>query len=509
MGTIHIVGLGPGDAGLITLDAFRLMQEAERLILRTAVHPSVGYLDKNGITYEALDRFYETDASFEDVYADIAAYVLEAAAATDVVYAVPGSPVVAERTVVLLESEGEKKGVPVIVHPGMSFLEVMYTRLRFDPVNGVTIIDSSDAGNIPRDLQTPLIITQVYDQRVASDVKLSLMDIYGDEYKGVLVYHISLPDEEIRPIALYELDRCQTIDHLTSLFLPEAPAAAALPVEDDMETSKEELPFDMMPLVDVMAQLRGEHGCPWDKAQTHQTLRRFLLEEVYEMLDAIDQNDIDGIREELGDVLYQVVIHARIAEENGLFSAQDIVNDICKKMIRRHPHVFTAGALEKSSGSMVNWDRLKQGERRQQHEHLLDGVVQGLPSLLAAYKLQEKSAKVGFEWDTAAAVVAKVHEEWNEFLDAVQEGNADHMEEEAGDLLFVLANLCRRYQLEPECALHRANSKFRRRFSFVEDCVHKTGKEWSSFTLTELDAFWNKAKEEERKTANRVVSHNG
>lgn len=260
------------------------------------------------------------------------------------------------------------------------------------------------------------------------------------------------------------------------------------------------MPFDMTPIIDVMAKLRGEHGCPWDKAQTHQTLRRFLLEEVYEMLDAIDQQDVQGIREELGDVLYQVVIHARIAEEQGLFSAQDVVKDIAEKMIRRHPYVFGEKSLENIGASMLNWDRLKQGEQRQHHTHLLDGVVKGLPSLLQAYKLQEKAAKVGFEWNEIDEVFDKFQEEWQELRSAIKEQELDHIEEEAGDVLFVFANICRRLKIEPECALHRANTKFRRRFSYVEERVQSSSRSWSDFSLDELDSFWNEAKMIERKS---------
>lgn len=258
------------------------------------------------------------------------------------------------------------------------------------------------------------------------------------------------------------------------------------------------MPFDMKPIVDVMDRLRGPQGCPWDKKQTHVSLRRYLLEEVYEMLDAIDTGDIEGIREELGDILYQIVIHARIGQEKGLFCAQDIVSDISKKMIRRHPHVFGEKRVENNSMSMVNWDRLKQGEQRQHHAHIVDGVVKGLPSLLQAYKLQEKAGKVGFEWEDAEGVWQKFDEEWQEWKEAVAEGDKGHMEEEAGDVMFVFANLCRRYSIEPECALRRANSKFRRRFSYVEDCVHRSQREWSDFTLDELDAFWDEAKRLER-----------
>ena len=262
--------------------------------------------------------------------------------------------------------------------------------------------------------------------------------------------------------------------------------------------AKEQLPFDLMPLTDVTARLRREDGCPWDRSQTHRTLRRYLIEEVYEMLDAIDSDDIDGIREELGDILYQVAIHARIAEEKGFFSAQDVVKDITNKMIRRHPYVFSQKSLENIGTSMLNWDRLKQGEQRQQHAHLLDGVVPGLPSLLTADKLQEKAAKVGFDWPDVEGAWEKFQEEWTEFRQALDEGEPVHAEEEAGDVLFVFADLCRRYHIEPECALHRANSKFRRRFAHVEDRVNRSGRPWEAFSLDELDSFWQEAKRIER-----------
>ena len=237
--------------------------------------------------------------------------------------------------------------------------------------------------------------------------------------------------------------------------------------------AKEQLPFDLMPLTEVTARLRREDGCPWDRSQTHRTLRRYLIEEVYEMLDAIDNDDIDGIREELGDILYQVAIHARIAEEKGLFSAQDIVKDITNKMIRRHPYVFSQKSLENIGTSMLNWDRLKQGEQRQQHAHLLD-------------------------WPDVEGVWEKFQEELTEFRQALDEGDPVHAEEEAGDVLFVFADLCRRYHIEPECALHRANSKFRRRFAHVEDRVNRSGRPWEAFSLDELDSFWQEAKRIER-----------
>ena len=309
-------------------------------------------------------------------------------------------------------------------------------------------------------------------------------------------------EEMYRPVVNYLVKTSYVRDVVHTV--PGGPAMAEKVRQMIDDALKEEaaqghMPFDMTPIVDVMARLRGPNGCPWDIAQTHRTLRRFLLEEVYEMLDAIDQGDDVGMREELGDVLYQVVIHARIGEEEGLFSAQDIVGDITEKMIRRHPHVFSEKSLENKGESVLNWDRLKQGEKRQHHDQMLDGVVKGLPSLLQAYKLQEKAAKVGFDWDKDEDVLAKLDEEWQEFQEALQEQDGDHAEEEAGDVLFVFANVCRHFHIEPECALHRANSKFRRRFSHVEQRVKESGRSWNEFSLDELDSFWKEAKDLERR----------
>ena len=309
-------------------------------------------------------------------------------------------------------------------------------------------------------------------------------------------------EETYRPVVDYLVKTSYVRDVVHTV--PGGPAMAEKVRQMIDDALKEEaaqghMPFDMMPIVDVMARLRGPNGCPWDIAQTHRPLRRFLLEEVYEMLDAIDQGDDAGMREELGDVLYQVVIHSRIGEEEGLFSAQDIVRDITEKMIRRHPHVFSEKSLENKGESVLNWDRLKQGEKRQHHDQMLDGVVKGLPSLLQAYKLQEKAAKVGFDWDKDEDVLAKLDEEWQEFQEALQEQDGDHAEEEAGDVLFVFANVCRHFHIEPECALHRANSKFRRRFSHVEQRVKESGRSWNEFSLDELDSFWKEAKDLERR----------
>ncbi len=486
MGTIYIAGLGPGEPGLITTETAALLHAGKRVILRTAVHPTTAWLDEEQIPYEHCDAMYEEGRTFEEIYNAIVEYIWQCSKTEDVVYVVPGSPLVAERTVVLLREKGKESGRQVTILSGMSFLEVLYTAVGLDPVQGVQIIDSKDADTLPLEISSPLIVTQVYSKAVASQVKLALMDRYGDEHEALLVYHLSLPDEKIRRIQLYELDRIDEIDHLTSVVM----------LGKTPEKAEE---FSLSPLADVVAELRSEHGCPWDKLQTHSTLRRYLLEEVYEMLEAIDTQDIDNLREELGDILLQIIFHSRLAEEAGYFTVQDVIQDICDKMVRRHPHVFGKITLENTAEIMVNWDTLKQQEKKGQRKCVLDGVSKGLPSLLQALKLQEKAAKVGFDWQNAKEVQEKVFEEWQEITDAVQEKDAVHMEEEGGDLLFAIVNWLRWLRIEPETALHKANIKFRRRFSHVEARVTASGKTWDSFTLAELDQFWNEAKAAEKR----------
>ncbi|MBQ1867310.1 MULTISPECIES: SAM-dependent methyltransferase [Selenomonas] len=220
MATITVVGLGPGRAGLITRESWELMEKAERLVLRTRIHPTVEALETAGMVFSTYDGFYDEAADFETLYRKIAADLLARAAAEgDIVYAVPGSPLVAERTVVLLRELGRESAVTVDIRPGMSFVEVMYTRLGIDPIDGLTIIDAEDVETLKEKPAQSLVITQVYNQQIASDTKLMLMDLYPDEYEVMYIHNLALPDESIRQIPLYELDRQKDVDHLTSLFI--------------------------------------------------------------------------------------------------------------------------------------------------------------------------------------------------------------------------------------------------------------------------------------------------
>ena len=251
--------------------------------------------------------------------------------------------------------------------------------------------------------------------------------------------------------------------------------------------------FDISPLTDVMRILREPGGCPWDREQNHRSIRQNFIEEVYEFLEAVDADDVDGMREELGDVLMQVVFHARMAQEAGRFDLQDVIDEVVDKLIRRHPHVFGNLDVENSAEVLKNWDAIKKTEKTERAS-VLDGVTKDLPGLLRAYKLQHKAAKVGFDWEKPEDCWAKVEEEIRELREAQAEGDKAHIEEEYGDLLFAMVNYGRQIGVEGEVAINACNNKFECRFRDVEKQVQESGKDWKEFSLDELEALWQEAK---------------
>lgn len=480
MGKITVTGLGPGEFGLITLDTWERMQAAECLLLRTAKHPTTEEIKKRGVQFASYDDFYERGESFEQVYQSIAAdLICRAKQGQELVYAVPGSPLVAERTVVLLREMAAKEAVCLEILPGMSFAEVLYVRLGVDPIEGVTIVDAADLGALPS-LPTGLIVTQVYNAQVASDTKLSLMENFPDEHEVMLLQNLGLPDEKIRPVKLYEIDRQDGIDHLTSLYVPAMP-----------ETASSD--FSIEPLQELLVKLRSPGGCPWDIVQTHPSLRSNLIEEAYEVVEAIDLEDADLLCEELGDLLLQIVFHARMAEETGSFSMQTVIDGVMDKLIRRHPHVFGEISLESAGAVVLQWDAIKRQEKKERIS-LLDGIPKEFPALMTAQKMQHKASKAGFDWKDIAPVWGKLREEAEELREAVEKKDPEAVEEELGDLLFSAVNLSRFLKVDAEVALQRTNQKFRSRFLQVEAAVKNSGKDWKAFSLAELDVFWEEAK---------------
>jgi tetrapyrrole methylase family protein/MazG family protein/ATP diphosphatase len=257
-------------------------------------------------------------------------------------------------------------------------------------------------------------------------------------------------------------------------------------------------------LVNVMARLRAPGGCPWDREQTYESLAPYLLEEAFESFDAIHdatEGKPENLREELGDLLLQIIFHSQIAEELGDFTIEDVCAAITKKMILRHPHVFGDKKLDTATDVLDNWDELKRAEREitkkeeKPKDSILDDVPLAFPALIEANKLTKKAAKVGFDWENAEQIFDKLNEEVEELKAEISAGKNGKTEEEIGDLLFVVVNLARRLDVEPETALKKTNRKFRRRFKFIESELKKRSKTFAESDLAEMDALWNEAKE--------------
>ena len=477
--TLTILGLGPGSIDDLTRRAWHTLETAQTVYLRTSRHPSAPWLP-SGPRYESFDAVYESTAQFEQVYAEIVNRVLAAARQGDVVYAVPGDPLVAEATVIALLEQAAQAQIPVEVVSGVSFVEPTLRLLGIDALDGLQLIDALTVAVMhhpPLNPDTPALLAQVYSRDVASDVKLTLMNEYQDDFQVALIHAAGTAQAVVEWLPLYEIDQSERIGHLTSLYIP---ARGGM-------TSFEQFQ-------EIIAHLRAPEGCPWDREQTHKSLRPYLLEEAHEVLEAIDADDIPALTEELGDLLLQIVLHTQIAIDDGEFRMGDVLSAINAKMIARHPHVFGDVSVGNAAEVVTNWEAIKKREHAEKgirRDSLLDSVPKGLAALMQANEYQRKAAKPGFDWPNVEDVIAKVREEFDEVLEATSD---DHRAEEIGDLLFALVNWARWLHIDPETALRETNAKFYRRFHHIEITLAEQGRAMTDCTLAELDAIWNEAK---------------
>ncbi|MCL6572948.1 MAG: nucleoside triphosphate pyrophosphohydrolase, partial [Bacillus sp. (in: Bacteria)] len=466
---IEILGLGAGDLEQLPVGVYKklLQAKASPIYLRTKEHPVVLDLEKEGLTYTSFDSIYEKHDQFEQVYEEIVQTLVEKAQEASIIYAVPGHPLVAERTVQLLLDYGRKNDVEVIIGGGQSFIDALFSSLKIDPIEGFQLLDGTSLLAAQLQIDQHIIISQVYDQFIASNVKLTLMEKLPDDYLVHIVTAAGSKNEHIEKVPLHELDRNVSINNLTSVYIP--------PVQEEQILLK-----NFSKLREIIAVLRGPNGCPWDKEQTHESLKKYLIEETYEVIEAINSEDVDNTIEELGDVLLLVMLHAQIGEDDGYFSIDDIIEGISAKMIRRHPHVFGEGKAENADEVVRNWQEIKKLEKGEApaSSSLLSGVSMALPNLLRAYELQKKAAKVGFDWQEITPALEKVKEELEEFvseLDGTEEGLV-RAKGEFGDLLFSFVNVARFLKIHPEEALFETNEKFTRRFHYVAEMVQESGR---------------------------------
>jgi len=485
--TVTVVGLGPGGHEHVTAETRRAIERIPHRYLRTARHPSAD-LVPDAATF---DHLYESADRFDDVYAAIVdALVAAAHEHGEVLYAVPGSPLVLERSVQALRADDR---VRCDVLPAMSFLDVAWARLGIDPVEaGVRLVDGHEFATAAAGATGPLLIAHTHADWVLSDIKLAVEEAEGDE-PVVILQRLGTPDELITHTTWSELDRAVEPDHLTCVYVPHlgTPVGAGYVRFHQLARTLRE-------------------RCPWDREQTHASLVPYLVEETFELVDALSALDPDdpatdeALIEELGDLLYQIEFHATIAEQEGRFSIADVTAGIHDKLVRRHPHVFGDVAADDAGTVVANWEQIKRAEKGR--TSVFDGVARSLPALAYGQQLARKAAKVGFDWPDVAGPLAKVDEELAELRDAIRSGDAARIADELGDVVFAVVNVARHAGVDAEVAAREAAGKFRRRFEAVEALAAARGIDLHArVDIAVLDALWDEVKEREGQHGERAT----
>ncbi|MEQ1872846.1 MAG: nucleoside triphosphate pyrophosphohydrolase [Ilumatobacteraceae bacterium] len=477
---VVVVGIGPAGPEYVTEHTLGEIARVPHRYLRTARHPSA-LVVPNAITF---DDVYEAGDTFDDVYSTIIERLIEAAATHgEILYAVPGSPLILERTVRMLVDDPR---VECIVHPAMSFLDIAYARLGIDPIEAsVTLIDGHNFAIAAAGRSGPMLVAHAHANWVLNDIKLTVEGATGDEPVTILA-RLGAADECITQTTWAELDRTVEADHLTCLYIPRLAAPVAA---------------ELMRLHQLTRVLRER--CPWDQEQNHASLVRYLVEETYEVVDALqaleanDASTDDALVEELGDLLYQIEFHATIAEQEGRFTMADVAQRVHDKLVHRHPHVFPPAGGDRVVASdaatvKANWDDIKKKEKGR--TGAFDGLVNSQPALAYAEAVQQRAAKVGFDWPNVDGALPKIAEEAAEVRAAADSGDKARTHDELGDLLFAVVNVARHLGVEPETALRAATVKFRRRFEQVEALARERGIEMKLVGLETLDALWDQVK---------------
>jgi tetrapyrrole methylase family protein/MazG family protein len=463
--TITIVGLGL-NAGDLTDRTRALLSGPARVLLRTARCGAAGWMDERGLPYTGLDGLYDRADDFDALQDMILSEVERLAREGELVYGVLDlRDMSAER---LAAKYPEKTrlvpGVPV---------DGALTAYASGPADTAA---ACDIRSLQPSSDQAALIREITSRELASEVKLRLMERYPEETK------IKVSEGGIvREISLCQMDRLPEYDHRTSALIPAVPELTGL------------VRFGYDQLNAIVRRLRAPDGCPWDRKQTHESLRTNVVEEAYEVVDAIERGDMAALYDELGDLLLQAALHAEIAREHGEFSSDDVTSAICLKLIARHPHVFGTASAETSDDVLTLWEQVKKKEKNLTTQaEAMRAVTKGLPALMRAEKVQKKAAGVGFDWPGALEALPKVLEEAREVEEALKTGIG--LEEELGDLLFAAVNVARLAKIQPELALGGATEKFVRRFEATERLILEDGRRMEEMSLGEMDVYWDRVK---------------
>jgi len=489
-GRVVVVGLGPATVDLMLPAARDAFERIPVRFVRTARHPAVTDLGAAGLELSSFDDRYESASDFDALYDGIAATLSEAAASHgEVVYGVPGNPAVAERTVGMLRARAAAGEIALTVVPGLSFLDLAWTRLGRDPLGGVHVVDAQDFEVSAAGRSGPLLIGHCTSRLVLSELKLALLGALAPDTPVTVLQRLGLPDEQVVEVPLAELDRAVVPDHLTSAFVDAGDRSVA---------------GDVAALVALARRLRGPGGCPWDAEQSHHSLTRYLLEEAYETVEVLEllpgaapAGDVDAVayarvEDELGDLLFQVVFHSILAAEAGAFDLGDVARGVHDKLVRRHPHVFGDVAADSAAAVITNWEQIKKAERSS--TSLVDSISPGLPSLLYAHKLYRKAASVGLEPDPERDGFVAMRAA----LDRLEAGAGPVEAEDAlGVLLAGVVVAARARGVDGESALRGWAGRFRDRFVRMEALAHEARVDLGAADPEVAERLWAEAGEEQ------------
>ncbi len=481
MKNIIIGGMGTASIDHMTLKTYKALLAAEKVFLRTEIHKSATEIRKLRPDLVSFDAFYQEYAYFEDVYEKISDEIIACAEKHAIMYLVSGSAVFAEKSVELIVQKARQKNISVEILPSVSFVDAIFATMQKNAEENVKLLDALTFETDDLDAKSTLLISQVYDRFIASEVKLKLLEYYTAKQPVCIIKEGGEAQAQVVWTNVQEMDRIFEYDHMTSLFI--------LPTEDINLR-------DCRSLAHIMKALRGEGGCNWDRAQDHQSLKKYLIEECYEVIDAIDAQDFEALCEELGDVLLQIYFHANIAREEEFFDIRDVHEGINKKMMTRHPHIFGDKRDLEAEEVKDAWEEIKRKEKGQQNvSQSLEAIPKALPALLYANRLQDKAGRAGFDFDCVEQIYAKLREETEEFISSVQQQEEKaRRTEEIGDLLFSIVNIARFLKIDSEDALKRTSQKFLNRFSVVEQLALSDGYDLKALNMEKADLYWEKAK---------------
>ncbi len=499
---ITILGLGPGRWDDLTLQARALLEQAvsdnTTVYFRTLIHPIIEPLKREipNLRMESFDSFHNELSDWNTLCQRIAEVICTwAEQCPPVLYAVPGHPLTGEASVQLILQQARQRGLSTSIVAGLSFLEPVCAALELDPLMaGAQIMDATTLASLRVDeiagkiIPTiPLLVAQLYNRRLASAVKLALSECYPDEWPVKLVQAAGVDNSDRREtvieVPLHELDLTSFANHFSTLYVPPLDEMKALRLPETLRYI-------------TMRLRRDPDGCPWDRQQTHQSLTRYVIEETYEVVEALEENNMEKLAEELGDLLLQVYLHAEIARQDGDFSIGDVFEHVNTKLIRRHPHVFGQVEVDNAGQVVQNWEVIKRQERIDagkdvKTESVLDGAPLAAPALIVSQEYQKRAARTGFDFSNVQGALAKLTEELQELQEAATH---EQQREEVGDVLFMVAEVARILRIDAEEALRLANRKFKQRFQAMERIIREESRTFSSYSLEEWIELWRSVK---------------